>query len=74
MEGRKGRSAGEFMTYMPDMRRDIFEPGVVLYYMERDRGQPVYDELPERLRAVLEQEEKKGTPRPGLGNPISPAV
>jgi len=74
MVGRKGGVAGESMTYMPDMRRDIFEPGVVLYYMERDRGEPVYDDIPDRVRAVLEQEEKTWIPLRGPGNPKSSAA
>lgn len=40
-------------AFMPDMRRDIFDPAVVVHYAERRRGEPVQEPFPPRVASAL---------------------
>jgi hypothetical protein len=60
------------MHYMPDMRRNIFDPSLILYNTRRNRGEPVYDELPSRVTAVLERLDRQERERALLSRRDAP--
>lgn len=43
--------------FAPNMSRDLYDPEVIFSNIERDRGDAVYDALPERVRVALARAE-----------------
>lgn len=39
--------------FVPDMGKDLYDPDVIFANIARDRGEAVYDALPERVRLAL---------------------
>lgn len=52
--GKAGRTA-----FMPDMGRDIFDPALVVHYVETRRGDPVTEPFPPRVEAAVAHVEKR---------------
>lgn len=45
--------------FMPDMRRNVYDPGLILFYAEQDRGAPVYDQFPERVQSAAARADRE---------------
>ena len=57
----EGRGMGPTL-FAPSMSRDLYDPEVIFSNIERDRGDAVYDALPERVRAALARAESRSNP------------
>lgn len=52
-------------VFVPDMGRNLYDPDVIFANIARDRGEAVYDALPERVRLALARAEAASPPRAG---------